>query len=161
MSRIIETFPFDGVVLVDMQDKFVPALRPGAADRIIPHHQVVLRRCREKNVPTAVLEFERQGSTVTPLLNLVRETPNHSFFEKPTPTGFYNFKFIDWLEDLGGLRILLLGINAGACIMANAVDMLRYGFDVYTSPDLIAGQASHQEDDYIGWYREKCKVFDM
>lgn len=128
------------VVLVDVQERLVPAMHEG--DRMIERCEVLLRGAVELGVPITVSEQYRKGlgPTVAALEAakgdaLVREKMHFSCSEDP-----------DILADVSNLanegrrQMVIAGIEAHVCVLQSALGFKKAGFDVYVAMDATASR---------------------
>jgi len=159
------------VVLIDMQVDFIPKLRPGAKDRIVPHQLSVLALCAKCNIPVVTVELVGYGETIPELQSALSLVRRHFLYRKTRDDAFSLASFENRLEKLRPQSLILLGINAAFCVLATAESAVRKKYSIVTSPDLIAGQSNHPSDDCRDWYQtngsllpsiaEVCALLEM
>ena len=129
--------------------------------------------CASHDIPLVVLEAEGCGQTLLHLraridgrigtgipkdryTHVIRDTPNsNNAFDDPRVIEAFK-------EYPPGTTLLLTGVNEGMnkkgdsyCIMATVEGATNMGYQVATSPDLIAGARYHKSsEEYYPWYRE-------
>ena len=148
----LKSFDYDAVILIDMQEEFVPRLRRGGLKKILPGQLVVLKHCEQHDIPTVILEYHECGKTIPTLSKIIQKIPRHTHIEKTTNSGFNDTELESQLNHWGSKRLLLMGINAQFCVRATARDAIQLGYKIITSHNLISGQSGHEKDDCIDWY---------
>lgn len=146
--------PYDTAVLIDMQSGFVGGLRRGALPRILKSQIKVLGQCVEENIPTVVLEYRGHGKTIDELAAVLSQVPRTRTIIKSNDDGFENTTLHKTLRSWGSQNLLLMGINAEACVKETAQSALRLNYAIATSSKLIAGMSHHDKEDCIPWYSE-------
>jgi nicotinamidase-related amidase len=141
------------VLLIDMQDHFVDGLgeREEVAHLVLSQI-AVLRRCQKENIPVIVLEYDGCGKTIPDLEAELTSIRMVIRVTKSQDSGFSGTKLDDKLRDLGVGTLLLMGINADACVLKTAKDARKLGYVVITNTELIACP-NQTAASYGDWYR--------
>lgn len=129
-----------GVVLIDMQPDFVAGLREYVTARIVHMQQHVLDECARLDIPVVVLEYRKQGATIPELAAALERVQRRRLIEKPDDDGFCRTELNDVLTGFDVRSLVLMGINAHACVLKTAASGLSNGFVVKTSEDVIADE---------------------
>jgi len=159
------------VLLVDMQERFVCQLRKRDRNLIIPRQLEVIRLCAERDIPLVVLEYlvwlqeeyeYFQEPTIPELFAEAQKVRRCKVVSKGRDDGFLETSLKATLESLGASHLLLMGVNAGGCVLATAGSAVKLGFRVITAGDLIANDRRPSKydkgDKSAPWY-EKNGVF--
>ncbi len=148
------------ILLIDMQPYFTR--RVSNIETIeVPNMLRVLEHAGENKIPVVVLEYEGNGSTIGALKAKVDALPtSKAYVSKSYDNGFANTDLRYRLRCMGTTEVVLMGINASACVKATATGALNKGFGILTSLDLIAdsyycGNLDHRSGD---WYRKHGRV---
>ncbi len=142
-----------GVLLIDMQDRFVQGLAREGAAKIISHQVKVLDYCREHDVPVFVLEFYGCGETIHPLSDHVSRLRRKECIIKRYNDGFYDTLLSARLQAEEIKTLLLMGINASYCVKRTAAGAINNGFSIMTSGQLIADNRISEFGSAIKWYQ--------
>ncbi|OGI76552.1 hypothetical protein A3C57_02285 [Candidatus Nomurabacteria bacterium RIFCSPHIGHO2_02_FULL_33_12] len=143
------------VFLIDMQDKFIDTNEKRS---LIPNQISVLNFCENKNVPILVFRYHGYGDINYKLqekLNKIHKLV--TYFSKRNDDAFHLDSLERWLENYEIKTILIMGINACACVLETAKSAIYYGYNVITSDQLIAGYCNECNGKHF-WY-EKNGVF--
>lgn len=137
-------------LLIDMQDNFID--REEIMD-LIPNQISVLNFCCKNNIPIIVIEKSEGGNTNRPLLDAINNN-NYYKIEKPCNDGFIKTTLQELLEKNNAKTLLIMGINACACIWETTITAKKKGYEIVTSEDLITGYCKnctqeHKEE----WYK--------
>lgn len=128
------------VLLVDVQEKFVPTIPD--VERLIANCRKVLRGAQILGVPISATEQYPRGlgTTVAPLAELVGPR-----IEK---LRFSSAECLDWVtadkEDRS--KVVVVGIETHVCIQQTALDLLAAGFNVYVPADAVASRRPFDRD---------------
>lgn len=126
------------ILLVDMQEYFVDT---DEKERLIPNHIEVLKFGHRHNVPAIIVEYDGYHDTVSRLSAAIEKLypVNITKIIKRRNDAFEGTQLTAILKSLGATHILIMGVNACACVYETANHALTDGFSVLTSRDLIAG----------------------
>lgn len=144
------------VLLVDMQPPFVKRIRMEDRRRIISAQEKVLDYCIQHDLPVAVIEMNGCGGTINPLDSIVDGIPRHGFVAKGTINAFTDSVLLQQLRKWEASSVYLMGIYASCCVRHTAEGALNYGFDVFTSDDVITNPSGAWEDatkGTIDWFK--------
>lgn len=135
----IPTLPINpAFLLIDMQTRFVSKLDKRVRDGLVREQIKVLRFCAEKDLPLFVLEYYGYGPTVVDLKREIEYVGQSCLMFKNRNSGFRGAPLCEVLVDFRVDTVVPMGLNADACIWANASDAHECGFDVLVSESLIA-----------------------
>lgn len=143
------------VVLIDMQTDFVENLLESVRRSLIPAQVDVLGQCAERDIPVIVLEFYGHGNTIKPVRKALKRVRRKKFITKYTDDGFDGTGLKAVLDSSDVKSLLLIGINAHACVLATAESGILLGYKVRTSEVLIAdGNEYEIKPGAREWYVE-------
>ena len=156
------------VLLIDMQDSFLEEILEEEKKTEIPYQLEVLDYCKDNNIPVFVLEYFRFGETTRVLKEKVDSLPVKEYVTKHYDNGFIETDLEARLRKYGTETVLLMGVNASACVILTAKGALNAGFKIMTSKDLIADSDWHvteefiikengshgESDESVPWYKE-------
>ncbi len=141
------------VLLIDMQDRFVGKLKTNVRTKLIEAQLQVIRDCANRNIPVIILEYHGREKTISKLADDLDAIERKTVICKPCDDGFKRTRLDETLRYIGARSLLLMGINAHACVLETAQSAVKKGYKVITSEDLIA-DAYHDEilDEGREWY---------
>lgn len=148
------------VLLIDMQEIFLKDIFDEERKREIPYQIEVLDYCKANDIPVFVLEYEREGSTIPVLKDKIDSLNKKSYIIKSHSNGFEGTDLEKQLKFENAENLLLMGINASACVLETAEGALERGYNLMTSKDLIAdsfGECYDPESDVLEsryWYKK-------
>ena len=129
------------LLLVDMQERLLPAMTGGAEAEA--RCAILLKAARALSVPVTVSEQYPKGLGHT-LPGLVAEIGNAPVFEK---TAFSCWKDEGLKQHMivhheaGRPLVILAGIESHVCVMQTAADLSAAGFGVFAVADAMASRA--------------------
>lgn len=153
-------------MLVDMQDFFLKKFKPEILDALIKNQLVLLDFCVKKKLPCIVVEYKAggkfRGTTIKKLGSSIKGV-NKETFIKEHNSAFTGTKLDKILKNLNTKEILLIGINANACVQDTAIGALQRGYKIITGHGIIA--CSSRKDLELSkrnkdWYLKNTKYFD-
>lgn len=142
------------VLLIDMQEWFLQSIDYSEQRREIPYQLEVLEYCKNNSIPVFVLEYKDCGSTVKILKNKVDSLEKKVYITKNYDDGFVQTDLAKQLRRNNIDTVLLMGINASACVLSTASGAIMAGFKVMTSDDIIADPRSYDLNESIEWYEQ-------
>ncbi|MDP2908607.1 MAG: isochorismatase family cysteine hydrolase [Nanoarchaeota archaeon] len=140
------------VLLIDMQAPFLKSILTEEQTKEIPYQIGVLDYCKQKNIPVFVLEYEGYGPTIEVLKEKVDSLEKKVYVTKSCDDGFTGTDLAEQLRKHNIDTLLLMGINATACVISTAEGALDAGFKIMTSKDLIADPSYFHSDEGVRWY---------
>lgn len=128
------------VLLVDVQEKFIPTLPD--VDRLIRNCRKVLRGAQILGVPISATEQYPQGLGVT-VPALAEFAPT-----RPSKKLFSCAECLDWVTEEKGdrVKVVVIGIETHVCIQQTSLDLLAAGFSVYIPADAVASRDPFDRD---------------
>jgi nicotinamidase-related amidase len=141
------------IVLIDMQQSFLKNIEQQEVDEEVPYQIEVIQAAQRNNIPVFVLEYRNHGPTIEPLMDAVEHT-DYQVIIKSDDNGFNHTNLDELLKQRGVHNLILAGINASACVIRTGYGALESGYDIITSPDIIANVKwdwnFHESES---WYR--------
>ncbi|MDP2906411.1 MAG: isochorismatase family cysteine hydrolase [Nanoarchaeota archaeon] len=142
------------VLVIDMQEWFLGSIEYEEKHKEIPYQLEVLEYCKTNDIPVFVLEYKDCGPTVKILKDKVDSLEKKTYITKDYDDGFVKTDLAKQLRKNRIDTVLLMGINASACVLNTAAGAVMAGFNVMTSDDLIADPKSYNSNESIGWYED-------
>lgn len=145
------------VIIVDMQEEFLLNKLPEKREDLVRSQIEVLRFCKAHDIPVIVVEFKDRSITIPEIRTALEGMKNRKYIVKKYNDGFEETGLKEVLEGLGARNIVLMGVNACACVNETAKSALLNGFRVLTSGSLIASDAV-MENNCPEWYKI-CSIY--
>jgi len=145
------------VIIVDMQEYFLEDLEEEDRNRIIENQINIIHWCAKNNCPIVVLEYYQRGPTIGILKEKLKRVPRVKTVIKRDDNGFEGTKLNRVLNKLRVKTLLLVGINANACVRSTACGGKKNGFNIATSESLIANDSGRPIDQV--WF-EKNTIYE-
>lgn len=139
------------ILLIDMHSFYLEDIEEKEKEREIPYQIDVLKFAQRDDIPVFVLEYAGKGPTIPILKNEADKAPRVKYIAKPGDDGFEDTGLAEQLRDYGVENLLLMGINASACVKFTAESALKNGFNILTSKQLIAEPPVMPDD----WFWDK------
>jgi len=142
------------VLLIDMQDYFLNEEKR----KLIPNQIAVIKECKKNDVPIVVLEYSGCGETTSELQKELKGVSNCHKLIKSSDSAFGSTRIDNLLRQLKAKTLLLMGINACACVLETGKDAVRNGYEVVTSDMIIGGYCpSCGKSNPDSWYEKNVK----
>jgi len=142
------------LLLIDMQPYYIDS---DEKKELIPNQVSVLRECFCRDIPIFVVEYDGKGRTDDQLHEVldVNHSKGYYTITKSRDDAFSEAKLGNLLKKLKAESLVLMGINACACVFRTANSAVEKGYRIITSEDLIAGYCERcNEAERRAWYRE-------
>lgn len=140
------------VLLIDMQPYFIDT---DEKKDLIPKQVSVLNASHD--IPVIVVEYDGKGRTEDQLNEVIRANHrnNHYTIIKSSDDAFTEAGLSKVLKEVQAKSLVLMGINACACVFRTAKSAVKKGYRIFISEDLIAGYCYRcDEEERRAWYRE-------
>ncbi len=132
------------LLVVDIQEKLVPAMQPEAVERVLRGTTVLLEAARRMKLPVVVTEQYPKGlgSTVASLAGaLAALDPAQLFrFEKLEFSSAGTPEFGQLYPKLGRDQWILVGMETHVCVLQTARDLRRRGAAVHVVGDAVSSR---------------------
>lgn len=148
-------------LIIDMQPDFLDRIEDSEKEVLINSHIEMIGFLSQIRIPTVVLEYHGHGETSEEIMGKIKKIPEHKFITKHNDNGFQGTKLDLKLKEWDIDNLLLMGINATACVQQTAMGALDKGYRIYTARQLIAdrGGGIKYLEDGISWYKENGVYF--
>lgn len=140
------------VLIIDMQKVFLEDIDGKERRRLIESQAEILNYCAEHDIPIVVVEYRGCGKTIRELKRRIKKVPRQEFVTKNVNNGFRNPELEEALKTWGVKKIILMGVNASACVIETAEGAIKKGFQIATSECLIADEG--KTDKSLPWYKK-------
>jgi len=141
------------VLLIDMQEDFLENIDEEEQEEEIDNQLNVLDYAQRHSIPIFVLEYANYGNTIDLLQEKVED--GYKLITKPHDDGFLATNLEEELRAQGTKYILLMGINASACVFNTAQGGIIRGFKILTSKEIIAEPKGWEMEESVPSY-EMC-----
>jgi nicotinamidase-related amidase len=134
-SRALLSRSTSRLVIVDMQEKLLPAMSDGTA--VSDRCSLLVRGAQLLGVPVDATEQYPNG------LGPTVEVLSALLPDRPSKLRFSAAQCLPWaskpLED-GRHQVVVAGIEAHVCVLQTALDLVAAGFDVHVSADAVTSR---------------------
>jgi len=130
------------LVVVDLQERMIPAMRNGAG--AVAESVKLIKGCLEVGCPVLVTQQYTKG--LGDSVNEVKEAFDmFEHIEKSSFSVMGDEGFREALKALGRKSVILCGVEAHVCILQSALDLLGAGYDVFLATDAISSRKKRDE----------------
>ncbi len=132
------------LVVVDVQERLVPAMDQGRYAEVLRNIDFVLKSARLLEVPVVGTEQYPRG--IGHMVPELADACRDKVIEKLTFGCCGEPSFIEHMNSLGRRQAIIVGMEAHVCVYQTVLGLLREGFDVHLVRD---GIMSRGEIDYL------------
>ena len=149
-----------------MQDFFLKNFPVSISNELFENQKQVIDLCLKKKMPFVLVEYKAggilRGKTILKLEKLFKDSVEE-IFVKENNSGFTNTDLDKTLRNLNIKTVLLMGLNANACIQDTAIGAIRRRYKVITSEGIIA--SSSRKDLTLSkrngrWFKKNTHFFE-
>ena len=130
------------LVVVDFQEKIVPAMREGAS--AVAEAAKLIRGFEALGCPVLATQQYTKGLGES-VAEIKEAFSSFSHIEKSSFSAMGDPGFASALDGLDRRAVVLCGIEAHVCVMQTALDMLAAGYDVFLATDAISSRKERDE----------------
>jgi hypothetical protein len=143
-----------------MQAGFLRRLSEEELAALVDAQVAVIRHCVAQKYPIVLVETHGEGSTIPQLYREVMQT-NFVTITKHDDDGFRGTELRRILQSLAVDALLLMGVNANACVKETAITAKDLGFRIITAEDLIKDCCACciHTDKFRVWYQDNATLF--
>lgn len=127
------------LVVVDIQEKFTPAIPQEAMQHVISNTNILIAIAKELGFPILVTEQYPKGLGPTVEV-LKRSLEGNTVIEKLSFSCCKEPAFLNALQALGARDVILCGIETHVCVLQTALDLLDSGHYVFVPEDAVASR---------------------
>ncbi len=142
------------LLIIDMQDRFLPAIPSLAADQPCGRHAVILATAmRLLGLPTIISEQYPKGlgRTVPWIANAC---PDAVMAEKTHFSCCDDEPLMLCLDRQARRTLVLCGVEAHVCVLATATDLVARGYDVIVAADAVASRREECREQALAAMRD-------
>ncbi len=150
-----------GVVVVDMQPKYLGDINVVARECLISGIEDLIRSCKRRGLPVAVVEYADSGKTIIKVRRSVTTLPRNQrkVITKWHCSAFNGTKLGAFLRSQGVGTIIVAGVHASYCVRETVDDAIKAGYRVITAPDLIADNPTLSTRAMWKWYGQNTTFY--
>ena len=126
------------MVVVDVQEKLVPAMNERVCGRVVQHINMLLEGFAAMSLPVIATEQYPRGLGHT--IDELAAAKAQYCVEKVAFSCCGEAKFIEVLEKTGRRQVLLVGMEAHVCVYQTMIDLLDRGYQVHLVRDAICSR---------------------
>ena len=132
------------LLVVDIQERLLPAIDGQAADSLLKATELLARAAEIFGVPVLVSEQYPRGlgPTVGPLATALNTTP----LAKTEFSCWANSPIQERIRALERKCIVVCGIEAHICVLQSAVDLVNAGYQVFVAADGVGSRDPSDRD---------------
>lgn len=128
-------------VLIDIQEKFVPAI--DSIDKVIANANMLVQASSALNIPLVVTEQYPKGLGKTAAgINLPENT---QIIEKVHFSCFGCEEFCSRIKKLGVESLVIFGVETHVCLLKTALDGLKNKLDIYLVADACSSRTQENK----------------
>ncbi len=131
------------LLMIDMQERFVPAIPDMAATGICGRNcERLLAGMNIFSMPTVITEQYKKGlgETQSFLLEEASRSEDCTFFEKSAFSALDDEDIHQHLATVDKENIILCGIESHVCVLSSCADLIRHGYRVSVAGDAVASR---------------------
>ena len=148
------------ILLIDMQPRFMKLLSATKIDSLIRSQRRVLEYCAERDIRLAVLGYQTAGDIHYRLKEKISGVPRRVEVVKMHDDDFEGTCLETQLDEWDPEYLVLMEINASACVFDTAESAAERGFQLATAADLIGNGNSRWGTEWARrWYVENGEYF--
>lgn len=142
VSRFIPDPEQAVLVVVDIQERLVPAMPENVWEKVLRNTEILIKGIREFDIPIILLEQypEGLGSTVDEIKELLLDL-------EPIKKVAFNccdvLEFVESLETIARRDVILCGMETHICILQSALGLLEMDHRVFVAADAVCSRAKH------------------
>jgi len=147
------------LVVVDVQERLVPAIRKELYERSLKNFKIVLEAAGTLGVPILLTEQYPKGlgRTVPDVLQAL-EGKQYERIEKVTFSCARDERFFAAVAKTARRQIVLIGMETHVCVYQTSVDLINAGYEVFVLDDAVSSRFLHNYESGIAALRDAGAV---
>jgi nicotinamidase-related amidase len=139
------------IVIVDMQEKLLPAMADGAA--ILRQHGILIQGAQALKLPIIATEQYPKGlgPTVPELKPLL---PAGTTWEKTSFSCFGSAPFAEFFRSGAVNQLVVAGIETHVCVQQTVLDALERGLEVFILADAVGSRSPANRETALALMRQ-------
>jgi len=134
------------LLIVDVQDKMLPAIRTVEPDRLVSRIEKLIRACALLDVPILYTEHYPQGLGTTDVRLRTALAAHAEPIVKTTCSCWRNESFRRALQLAGREHVILTGVETHVCIQQTTLDLIRMDFIPFVAADACGSRGQEDAD---------------
>ncbi|SHJ21098.1 Nicotinamidase-related amidase [Malonomonas rubra DSM 5091] len=126
------------LVVVDIQEKLVPAMDPAISERLVKHVDMLVQAFQAMELPIIVTEQYPRGLGNT--IGALSTAAEKNCVEKTAFSCAGEPNFVSALEKTGAKQVVLVGMEAHVCVYQTMIDLIDRGYRVHLVTDAICSR---------------------
>ncbi len=153
------------VIIVDMQDFFLKNFNTDIKRKLISNQIEIIDFCVKNKVPFIITEYKCRGifrgKTINKIQSKLKEVKTQKII-KLHNSGFTKTNLDQILNDLKIKKLLIIGINANACVQDTTIGARHRGYKIFVSKGVMA--CSSRKDFELSkrnekWFEKNTTLF--
>lgn len=148
------------LVVVDVQEKLVPAIHQDLYPRSLKNIQIAIEAAATLELPILLTEQYPKGlgKTVPEVMRSL-EGRNYRLIEKMTFSCARDEGFLSAVSDLNRKQVVMVGMETHVCVYQTSVDLSRAGYSLFILDDAVSSRFLHNYQSGIQALRDAgCTV---
>ncbi|MCH8029712.1 MAG: hydrolase [Candidatus Dadabacteria bacterium] len=128
------------LVVVDMQEKLIPAIPKGPRAKVIKNSQILIETANTLGMPIVATEQYPKG--LGPTVEEISSSVGDGFspIEKLSFSCARSDEFKSAIKNTGRPDVLICGIETHVCVLQTVIDLMNDGHTVYVPADAVASR---------------------
>lgn len=144
------------LLVIDIQERLVPAIHTPDADAVVKNTALLIQAAALFGVPVVASEQYPRGlgATVPAVASLLPSPP----LQKLEFSAWRNAELRALIEGLGRRSVVVTGVEAHVCVLQTALDLLAAGFTVHVAADAVGSRAPQNRATALDLLRQAGAV---
>lgn len=126
------------LVVIDIQEKLVPAMNSRVSADLIHHVELLLEGFEALELP--IIATEQYPKGLGPTIGKLEAATRQACIEKTSFSCCGDPEFMAALENTGARQVVLVGMEAHVCVYQTLLDLLDRGYTVHLVRDAICSR---------------------
>jgi len=145
------------ILIVDIQDRLVPAMKHEVKDSVIKNCGHLVELSKMLSIPIVLTEQYPKGLGQT-LAEIKDVLPEYRPIEKRTFSCCEEPNFLSEIKKLNKKTIILSGMETHICVLQTCIGLLKEGFNVHLVSDAVCSRAKANWKTAIEFMRDAGAV---
>ena len=140
------------VVVIDVQERLVPAIEPGALARVLKYAKALVGTAKEMGIP--VIGTEQYPKGLGPMVKEITDLLPSPALPKVTFSCGADDGFAKALAATGRKQVIVTGMETHVCVFQTVRDLCAGGYEVHLCADAVASRTDLHRTTGIELMRE-------
>ncbi len=140
------------VLIIDVQERLVPAIEPGALARVLKYSKALVGTAKEMGIP--VIGTEQYPKGLGPMVKEIAELLPKPSLTKTTFSCPADVGIAQALADTGRKQVIVAGMETHVCVFQTVRDLVAAGYEVHLCADAVASRTEEHRRVGIDLARE-------